>query len=124
MKRISCIVVTAAAIALGGLLSSRAEAGGPGYGNDRRPFVGYAGGYYSYAPYGYGYGAYGASVGNFPPNIALVSPNVALYSGYGGYGGYGGFGGYGAPGCGCSNYLPYGAGYGGGYQGYSQYRRW
>ena len=77
MKRISWIVVTAAAIAFGGLLSRRAEAGGPGYGNDRRPFVGYAGGYNSYAPYGFGYGAYGAGVGNFPPNIALISPNVA-----------------------------------------------
>ena len=49
-------------------------------------------------------------------------PGVGIYSGYGGYGGYGGYayGGYGVPirSYYTPGYVPYGAGYIGGYQPY------
>jgi hypothetical protein len=109
MKRVSWIVALLAAMALGELPCNTAHADGPGYGNDRRPSLGY-GGYYAG-----GYRGYGSNIAFYAPNVAFYAPNIALYHGYGGFGGF-------ATGCYCPPYVPYGAGYGR-YQPNWQFRR-
>jgi hypothetical protein len=110
MKRIWLAVVSAAALGIVGLAASPAEAQGYG-GYGCRP------GYGASARYGgYGYSP-GVNIAFQTRNIAHVVPNIAYSSGFAG-GGYG----YGY-GCDCNRYVPYGAGYVGGYQPYQQFSR-
>lgn len=103
MKRMMLAVVTVTALAIGGLFASTAQAHGPGgYGRNCGPggvgiSVGYGGGYGG--GYGYGPGA----------NIAYRAPNIAYSSGFAGPS--------------YRPYVPYGAGYSGGYQPYQQFRQ-
>ena len=105
MKRIWLAVVSAAALGIVGLVASPAEAQGYG-GYGCRP--GFGGGT-SLRYGGYGY-APGVNIAFQTQNIARVVPNIAYSSGFAG-GGYG----YGY-GCDCNRFVPYGAGYAGGYQ--------
>lgn len=111
MKRMMLAVVTAAALVVGGLFASSAEAHGPGYcGPGYGGYGGYGGGYGYNAGYGGGYGGYGGYGYGAPGvNIALRAPNIAITSGFAGYG--------------QRVFVPYGAGYIGGYQPYQQFRQ-
>lgn len=72
MKRILLSLVAVAALSLGGLFTSTAQAHGPYC----RPYGGYGYGGYGYSGYGRGYGAYNGYI----PRAAYV-PYGAGYSG-------------------------------------------
>src|SRR5437762_209427 len=93
IKRIVLGVVAVAAMAIGSVFASSAEAHGPYCGCRQYTNYGYGGGYGGVGYGGMGYGGVG-------------------YGGYGAYGGYAPYAAYRSP------VVPYGAGYSGGWQPY------